>query len=385
MRLLHTSDWHLGRTIAGRSRADEHAAVLDEVVAIAREERVDAMLLAGDVYDHRVAAPDADRLLFETLIRLHREGVTTVVIPGNHESAPRWTAIAPLLREAGTHVIGAVAKPDQGGTVEVPSRDGRERALVAGVPFVPERHFVSARAIFERTDWPRDYVKGMGLLLHAMCRDFREDAVNVLMGHLHTDGALLGGGEMEVTVSPQTAVAPESLPASASYVALGHIHRAQTLPRAPAAARYSGSLLQLDFGEREQTKSVSIVEASAGRRVRVRELPLRSGRTLRDVTGTLDELEAVAPTLGDAWLRVTVLTAGPVPGIADRVRELLPNTVRCLQAYPRDSAAPGTAVGALSPHEQFAAFHRRVRGTEPSAELLEAFAEVHDAVAESTE
>ena len=89
MRFLHTADWHVGRTIRGRSRADEFAAALDEVVAIAVEERVDAVLLAGDVYEHRAPGPEADELVFDAFVRLHEAGIRIVEIPGNHDSAAR--------------------------------------------------------------------------------------------------------------------------------------------------------------------------------------------------------------------------------------------------------------------------------------------------------
>lgn len=382
MRLLHTSDWHLGRTLAGRPRTAEFTAVLDEVVAIARDERIDCVLLSGDVYDHKVATAEADRLLFDTLVRLHRERVGVVAIPGNHESPERWRALALLLGEIGVKAVTEVRPPDEGGAVEVASRDGREVAYVACVPFVPERFYGSTRLLFEDTErWSREYAQGMGDLLRAMSRGYRTDRVNVLMAHLHTAGARLGGGEAEITVSPECAVAPASLPAAATYIALGHIHRPQDISRAPAPARYAGSLLQLDFGEREQEKSVTLVEASPGRPAVVRPIALRAGRRLVDVEGTLDELAARAGELGDAWLRVRVRTEGRSPGIADRVRDALPNAVQVIPSYTRPADAPGAPVlSTLQPREQFVAYYRAEHQADPSPEMLATFAEVLDLV-----
>jgi len=381
VRLLHTSDWHLGRALAGRPRTDEFAAVLDEVVRIARDERIDCLLLSGDVYEHKVASPEADRLLFETLVRLRGEGVTVVAIPGNHESPERWRALAPLLAQIGVRVVTRVLRPEDGGVVDVPSRDGVEAARVACVPFVPERLFSSAAAALAGHErWGREYASGMSGLLAAMTASFRDDRVNVLMAHLHTDGARLGGGEAELTVDGPCAVDPARLP-RADYVALGHIHRPQALDRSPVPARYAGSLLQLDFGERDQAKSVVVVEASPGLEARIRVVPLASGRALRDVRGTLDELRALAPSVGDAWLRATVHTGGPLPGIGDRVRAFLPNAIQVRPVFPREHEGPtGPALATLQPREQFVAYHRTEHGTEPSAELLATFAEVYDAV-----
>src|SRR5919108_5417458 len=98
MRFLHTSDWHVGRTIRGRSRIEEFAAVLDELVAIARDQAVDAVLVAGDLFDGRASNADAERLVFETLARLASEKIAVVAIPGNHDSAARWHALRPLLQ-----------------------------------------------------------------------------------------------------------------------------------------------------------------------------------------------------------------------------------------------------------------------------------------------
>src|SRR6266516_4873311 len=122
MRFLHTGDWHVGKAIRGRSRHDEFAAVLAEVVGVAVQEGVDAALIAGDLYEHRAASP-------------------VVAIPGNHDSALRLEAFARVLRSIDVHAVPRVAPPDRGSVVEVASRDGSETALVACVPFVPERRF----------------------------------------------------------------------------------------------------------------------------------------------------------------------------------------------------------------------------------------------------
>ena len=129
MRFLHTGDWHVGRTIRGRSRTDEFTAVLDEVVAIAVDQKVDAVLLAGDIYDKHVVSHDADVLVFGTLIRLFEAGIPVVAIPGNHDSEPRLAAFAPLLERVGTHVVPRVAPPDAGGIITVKGRDGKRARL----------------------------------------------------------------------------------------------------------------------------------------------------------------------------------------------------------------------------------------------------------------
>jgi exonuclease SbcD len=379
MRLLHTGDWHVGRTIRGRSRAPEFAEALGEVVGIAAQESVDAVLIAGDLYDHRSPTPEADNLVFEALVRLHESGTPVVAIPGNHDSALRLGALAKLLKPIGVTVVPRVVPPTHGSVIEVASRDGDEAARVACVPFVPERRFGDAASLFKATEaWYQSYAEGMGGLLQAMAEPFRPDRVNVLLGHLFTDGAIPGGGEHQITIGIEYAVSPSRLPATASYVALGHVHRPQAVKGAPSPTRYAGSLLQLDFGETEQTKSVTVVEATAGKPAKVREVALSAGRRLLDVEGTLDEVMAKGEALKDAYLRVFVLTDGPVPGIAERVRDVLANAVDVSLRYERQEARDsGPPLSSLQPRDQFVSYYRREHGVDDVPDdLMGAFDEI---------
>ncbi|MEX2274202.1 MAG: exonuclease SbcCD subunit D [Actinomycetota bacterium] len=380
MRLLHTADWHVGKSIRGRSRLDdEFAPVLDEVVGIAEQEGVDAVLLAGDVYEQRAPAPEADALVFETLVRLHELQIPVVMIPGNHDSAVRFAALGTLLRAIGVTVVARVAPPTAGGIVEVGARDGSHAALVACVPFVPERRFGDAAALFDATEsWYQSYAEGMGQILGAMARAFRDDRVNVVLGHLFTDGALLGGGEREITTGMAYAISPGRLPGTANYVALGHVHRPQAVRGAPALTRYAGSLLQLDFGEAQQSKSVTIVDAEPGKPAATSVVELSAGRELLDVRGTLDEVLQRAGEAPDAYLRVFVVVDGPVPGIADRIRQVAPNALDVHLEYERDEVGPheGAPLSALAPREQFVSSYTAYHGVAPDVSILEAFDEV---------
>jgi exonuclease SbcD len=371
----------VGRAIRGRSRTGEFAAALDEVVRIALDERVDALLLAGDVYEHHAPAPEADAIVFETFLRLHDAGIRVVAIPGNHDSALRMSAFGTVLRPLGIEIVAKVARPDAGGVVVVPSRDGTEEAEVAAIPFVPERRFGDAAALFDASEsWYQGYAQGMGELLGAMAGGFTPARVPVVLGHLFTDGALVtpGGGERELTIGIAYAVPPSRLPPEAAYVALGHVHLPQAVRGSPAPARFAGSLLQLDFGEAGQRKSVTVVEATVGRPAKVTEVPLSSGRALRDLRGTLDEVLAQGADAGDAWLRVFVRTEGPTPGIADRIRDELPYALDVHLEYDRHDGAEadGPPLSSLHPREQFAAYHRAHHGVPPPPPLADAFDEV---------
>jgi DNA repair protein SbcD/Mre11 len=388
MRLLHTGDWHVGKRLRGRSRDDETAAALDQVVEAARDAAVDAVLVAGDVFELKTSTPESDGLVFDALVRLRDTGARVVVIPGNHDSWQRWEALGTLLTPLGVDVVPKVARPTEGGMVEVPSRDGTEAALVACIPFVPERRFGDAAALFDdRASLFSAYDEGMGSVMAGMAAAFRpEDRVNVLMAHVMMDGARTGGGEQELTIGMTYAVHPARLPGTASYVALGHLHRPQAVPAAPCPARFAGSLIQLDFGEAEQDKSVVLVEVKVGKPAKARTLPITAGRRLLDVRGTLDELAAKPGEVGDAYLRVTVETEGPVPGIVERVRELLPNAVDVIAHYERqDGELPHEGMRSLAPPDQFLHYYQHAHGVdEVPPDLLTAFDRVYADVAEGT-
>lgn len=358
------------------------------MVGIAVDEGVDGVLLAGDVYEHRAPAPEADALVFDAFLRLHDAGIRVVTIPGNHDSAMRMEAFGRLLEPIGVHVVPRVAPPGQGGIVVVPNRDGSEEAEIACVPFVPERRFGDAAALFDAGEtWFQSYAQGMGELLATMATGFTSGRIPIVLGHLFTDGALVtpGGGERELTIGIAYAVPPSRLPAEAAYVALGHVHLPQVVKGSPAQARYAGSLLQLDFGEAGQRKSVAIVEAAPGKPSKVTEVPLSSGRALRDVRGTLDEVIEQGSAAGDAWLRVFVATDGPVPGIADRIRDELPNALDVHLEYERaeGSGDAGPPLSSLHPRDQFVAYHQAHHGAAPADELLAAFDEVLELETES--
>ena len=382
MRFLHTADWHVGRTIRGRSRFDEFATALDTVVEIASDQGVDAVLLAGDIHDQRAVSPEADRLIFDALIRLSERSIPVVAIPGNHDSALRLEAFAPLLERVGTHVVPRVARPDSGGLVTVPSRDGSERALVACLPFVSPRRFSDAAALFE--DVAQGYVdfdESMGALIAAYESAFEPAAINVLMGHMFISGAQPGGSEREVTIGADYAVSATRLPKTASYVALGHIHKPQKVRGAAGEARYCGSLMQLDFGERGQDKSLVVVEAHPGKPPKTTQVPIEVGRKLLDVDVTLDDLPRVAGEVGDAYVRVNLSIDRPVPGVADRVREALPNALDIRLVLPeRPEEAAVSSLRGLSPREQFVSYYSSSHQADPPDEILGAFDRVYDEV-----
>ena len=377
MRFLHTADWHVGKPLRGRSRMDEYAAALREVAGIAVDRGVDAVLVAGDIFDSPAPPPEAEKLVYDFLARLLPEGIAAVLIAGNHDHPKKLGALASLLEGLRIHVRAEVRPPGQGGVVSVASRDGTEEARVAVLPFVPERKVVDACAVMDAEHtWYETYSERLEQILAALVKDMEPSTVNLAIGHLLVAGSLFGTGERKLHLGDIYGLKPQQLPPSLQYIGLGHLHRPQEV-MARSKTRYSGSLLELDFGEREQDKRVVIVEAKPGRAASIEEVPVTSGRRLRDVEGTFEELQGMAGEVEDAFLRVTVKTEAPVPGLAEQVKEFLPHALDVTVDHPRDEGAderdeegPRTQ---LEPGELFTRYYERKNGAPPPAELRKLF------------
>ncbi len=362
LRLLHTGDWHVGRTIRGRSRAEEHAATMDELVAVADDQRVHLVIVAGDLFDTATPAPDAERLVYETLLRLAGADRQVVVISGNHDHPRRLGAVEPLLSLGRVHVRPFVVPPQQGGLINldiagIPTR-------LAMLPWLSQRYAVSAAELLERDadQHNQSYLDRVRAVATTLCRGFDGDRVNVVVGHLTAVGGLMGGGERAAHTIFDYAVPASIFPPTANYVALGHLHRCQHLP-GPAPTWYSGSPLQLDFGEGDNTPSCQIVQCAPGLPARIESVELTAARRLTTLVGNTVELALQASQAGDAHLRLVVREANRA-GLAEELRERFPNAVdvRIEAEAPdprrRDSTAAsagGTRLG-RAPHELFAEF-----------------------------
>ncbi|MBX3184577.1 MAG: exonuclease SbcCD subunit D [Polyangiaceae bacterium] len=379
MKIVHTSDWHLGRRFKGISRDEEHRAVLDHLAAYIEAERVDLVLHTGDVFDVRSPPPEAERLANEFFVRVRRAGARSIVIAGNHDDPRRFDARAELSSYAGITLLGRPRLGEDGGALTLTLGSG-EVAVVAALPFVTPGSWVGAEDLVENE------ASGYGKyarLFQAAARElgthFRADAVNLFMAHTFLHGAVFGESERRVHVGSEWAALAEALP-PASYVALGHIHKPQQAPGL-GTAHYAGSSLQLDFGEVGQEKSFVVVRAEPGAPAHIERVPYQGGLPLMDFRGTLTELADRASELGQGcWLRVTLTLREPEVDLTQKVRALVKNALVVRAELPRrvEVAAPRPAKGA-TPREYYAAYHLRAQGQVPSPELLATFDELHQA------
>jgi exonuclease SbcD len=375
MRILHTADWHVGRRLGRHDRTEEMRAALEEVAAVADAERVDLVLVAGDVFDRAAPPVEALSLGLGALLRL-AEGRPVVVVAGNHDAPELFEALAPLLRQRGVHAIGRIRPPDAGALLG-PEELGVP-AVVAGFPFLREGRVVDFMA--ETGSWYGRYAEKVAAIAAAynaaLVQRAGADLVPILVAHFMVHGARVARSERELHIGDAYAATAHAIPAGPQYVALGHIHAPQPAPGAPVPAEYAGSLLALDFGEAGEQKRVVLVDVEPGSLATVRSVPIAAGRPLRQERGTWDEIVSRADTIADAYLDLTVDVGGPDPELGRRAAERFPSLVRVRAQRPAAVRRERAAEDQPGDDELYAAFVRATTGADAPAPLLALFREV---------
>ncbi|MGH7919874.1 MAG: exonuclease SbcCD subunit D [Candidatus Dormibacteraceae bacterium] len=325
MRLLHVSDWHLGRTTYNVSRAPDHDRVLAETVELASETKPHLIVHSGDVWDaFRPAYADLQRGL-DALKELGAIAPTVVVL-GNHDSPHLFDLLQGIVgREYRITFVARARRPSDGGVLEVPGV-GDEIIRLAPLPFVHQNRMIDD--IEDPTTWNTTYADRVQRIEDALGAGLREGYdpsrhTLLFAAHLHVTGASFSAtSQRPLTVTDSYATRAERIPA-VTYAAYGHIHRPQQIP-GTRLAWYAGSPMPLDFGEEGERKVALTVEALPGRPAQVEEHELHGSRRLRRLEGTLDQLRALAPTVGEALCLVTVSTDQPIVDLSDQVVEMLP-------------------------------------------------------------
>jgi exonuclease SbcD len=333
MRMLHTSDWHLGRSLHRADLRAAQAAFLDHLVATVRAERVDVVLVAGDVYDRAVPGVDAVELCEDALLRLHETGARIVLISGNHDSARRLGFGSGLLELAGVHLrtrLSAAGRP-------VLLEDEHGPVAVYGVPY--------AEPDAVRGELPPEVPRGHAGVLGHTVRSIHADADargvrrRVVLAHGWVTGGAASESERDITVGGVGQVSAEVF-SGFSYAALGHLHGPQTLAE---HLRYSGSPLPYSFSEAAHRKGSWLVELDAAGLSRVERVPAPAYRRLSQLRGRLADLLA-APGYGQFeqdFVSVTLTDPGRPDGPMDALRARFRHIL--VLAFDPDGAAPEVA------------------------------------------
>jgi exonuclease SbcD len=327
VKFLHTSDWHIGKTLKGRSRLAEQAEVLKEIVDIARREAVDAVLIAGDLYETSAPSAQAQQLVVHALMGLKNTDAEVIAMAGNHDHAGTFDAYRPLMAAAGIHLVGQVRPAHNGGVVTFSAKSTGERVNVAVLPFLTTRYAVRAAELLANTpaEQAGAYDQQVRDMIAHLKTGFTDNAINIFMAHLTITDGKMGGGERAAQTIFDYFVPATAFGADPHYVALGHLHRRQQMPSA-CPVHYSGSPIAVDFGEEENANVVLLVEASPSTPAAITEIPITAGRRLRTVRGTVTDLASNADSYGDDYLRVYVQEPTRA-GLRDEVVKALPNAL----------------------------------------------------------
>ncbi|MEC5178867.1 exonuclease SbcCD subunit D [Arthrobacter sp. CG_A4] len=349
MLLLHTSDWHLGRSFHGVGMLEAQRAFVDQLVTFVRDESVDVVLIAGDVYDRALPGVDVVGLLDDALVRLTGAGAQVVLTSGNHDSAIRLGFASRLLERGGVHLRTRLAELDKpvlfpldggDGTAAETDPDTSPVLAIYGIPWleprlVAEQLGVQTASHFEVTRAATARIRD-DLAARARTRTVQ----SVVLAHTFASGGISSDSERDLSIGGVGAV-PLDLFDGFGYTALGHLHGRQRLS---AAVRYSGSPLAYSFSEAKHKKGSWLVEVDAAGIGGVREVLWEAPRALAVLRGRLDELLS-AEEFGwaeGAYCQITLTDAQRPAQAMDRLRSRFPDTL--VLGFDPEGAAAGTRI-----------------------------------------
>lgn len=376
MRILHTADWHLGRTLHGVDLGGAHAAFLDHLVEVVRSESVDAVVVAGDVYDRAFPSVEAVGLLSDALERLC-EHTRVIVTPGNHDSSIRLGFASTLFRD---RLVVRTREVDAATPVELPDAQGQLGALLYPVPYLDPD--AARAALGEWSDEPlhRSHASVLGAVTRRVGADLAGRRAGggrvpaMLAAHVFVGGGAASDSERDIRVGGVDAV-PAAVFADTGldYVALGHLHRPQAIGRADAEGpviRYSGSPLALSFSERQQVKSSALVTLQPGVPAQVELLPTPVPRRMSEVRGSLEDV--LGPRHAgarDDWVRVVVTGKSRPAELVGAVKRVFPHAleIHFLDENAARPVLPGLAREASDPLGVLDEFVAAVRRQPPDA------------------
>ncbi|MEA4846352.1 MAG: exonuclease SbcCD subunit D [Clostridiaceae bacterium] len=394
MRILHTSDWHLGKTLDNINRIEEQRQFIDELCGIAEREAVDLVLVAGDIFDTYNPSSAAEELFYDAVDRLNAKGTrAVVVIAGNHDSPDRLCAASPLAYKNGIVLLGypgsnagvfgsspvLQAGP---GWLEIKPGSSEHSAVIIALPYPSESRLDQLiSADLQEDKLQEAYSDKISELLNNLSRNFREDTVNLIVSHLYLRDGKTSDSERQL--GGALVVDPCRLPGNAHFIALGHLHRPQRIKSAPSPTYYSGSPIAYSFSETDYSKVVYVVDAVPGKEAEVKEVLLNSGKPLKQwkaMNGIAEALRWCEEGRDlNAWIDLEIYTDRAITLEEQKLlRELNPGiiNIRPVVADDKESVIGFENREGKKIEELFKDYFRYKTGMEAAEEMLETFFEV---------
>ncbi|MBQ9730423.1 MAG: exonuclease subunit SbcD, partial [Clostridia bacterium] len=362
MRILHTSDWHIGKRLLGRERLFEQEQVLNEMLAICNAQEVELVVIAGDVFDTFVPSAEAEQLFFKKIKSFAESGRAVLIISGNHDDGVRLSASAPISDEYGVYFIGndrrALPLVKRGKAYPVRSGKGYavfenekgERVFFSALPYPNEARFKE-----EKSELP--FAEQMRVWVEESANENTERFPSVLVAHIFAAGGVTSESEREISVGGARAVSIDDLPPF-DYVALGHLHKRQKAGK--GHAYYSGSPLQYSFDEAGTEKSVQVFDLSKNGVENLQIIPLLAGRKLvrLQAVGLESAHELLAQNAG-ALVELTLHLTEPLTRAESRALAEHENLVSLVADVQTQSAIYAESKKGYSDEQLFEEFYSR--------------------------
>lgn len=385
MRILHTSDWHIGHKLYERSRVEEHRKFLEWLLGIIKEEEIDLLLVAGDIFDTALPSAESTDLYYRFLFRLYEEtNASAVIIAGNHDSAIRLAAPREFLKMGRIHVAGIFENIDE---CVVTLRKDDAAVAIAAVPYLAEGEIlphVSFEGDIERAARYREAVKR---LYQDCVAKMPPEVPKILLGHLFVQGGKAGNSERTILVGGTMLTRVADFPEKVDYVALGHLHRPQEIKGREYAVMYSGSVLPLTFQEATYDKKLYIFDSDSRE---LEDITVPVFQELIRVAGSFNEILTTARSELNDWqgkyIEVQVRMETPIVGAGDMIRNafaerggevLVVDAKLALQDGGGEISAE--EISSKSPEEIFVEFYQseyRDSSDEAMAEVMATFKEL---------
>ena len=388
MKILHTSDWHVGKRLMGRERLAEQAEVLDEIIELCESEQIELVLIAGDVFDTYTPQAEAEELFFSKIKKVAGKDRAVLIISGNHDDGVRLSAVSPLSQEQGVYIVGnaraAISSAYQGRKTH-PTASGKgyvvfenergEKAFIATLPYPNEARFKEEKSELS-------YVERMKGWIDEGISGNTENLPSILLAHIFVAGGKASESEREIDLGGARALPIEALPKS-DYIALGHLHKKQKM--GVGHCYYSGSPLQYSFDE-SADKGVKIFDLTQKGVENLRDVPLTKGKKLvRLEAETIENAETLLQTYAENLVEMKLILTAPLTQ-GDSARLAAHENLVSLVAEVRTEeeirleSRKGLADSAL-----FDAYYKSTYNAEPKAELKDLFLSVLNELQEKGE
>ncbi len=405
MRILHTSDWHLGQRFLQIDRTEEQRLALEALLHLVDQENIEILLVAGDVFDLGNPPFGARRLYYQFLTSLQGTSCRhVVIIAGNHDAPGMLEAPKELLKSLNIHVVGAAPENKEELILPLRNPNGLLEAVIAAVPFLRDRDLkfsLAGETGSERIERLKEALAGFFQEMGALVSPYSGSGVPVIaMGHLFAAGAEASDNQDNIYIGDVENIRADAFPGEFSYVALGHIHRPQAVGGI-SRVRYSGSLIPLSFSETKDEKGTFLLEYSGSVLESIRFLPLPVQRRLKTIEGTLEEVRekltrfAAQPREGlQPWVEVLVRSDAVLSRLDVELQEFCAGMdlelLKIRVEYARHhTLTPETEEEELASLEPLEVFRRRCmaagKAPEDLPELEQAFRELQSWMAENEE